>query len=204
MKSCSITLILALFCLPALVLAAGDPAAGKGKAGTCVACHSEDGNSVNPIWPKLAGQYENYLVKQLKDLRAGQQGPRYDPVMSPMAANLSDQDIADLAAYYASQKQTPGKAQQDLVAVGERIYRGGNKATQVTACIACHGPDGSGNDAANYPRLSGQHAQYIELQLRAFREGKRKNSANGMMETISHHLSEPEIKAVSSYIEGLH
>jgi cytochrome c553 len=200
----SVFSLLCLILLPTGVFAAGDPAAGLAKSQPCVACHNTDGNSVNPIWPKIAGQYEAYLVKQLKELRAGDKGPRNDPVMSPMAANLTDQDIADLSAYFAKQKQTLGKAQQASVALGEQIYRGGDKANKVTACIACHGPDGSGNGAANFPRLGGQHAQYIDIQLHAFKDGKRKNSAGEMMTTISHHLSEEQIKAVSSYIEGLH
>jgi cytochrome c553 len=181
----------------------GNIEAGKGKTQTCVACHGPDGNSTVPNWPKIAGQYENYLVKQLREFRLGEKGPRYEPSMYGMVANLSDQDIADLAAYYASEKQTLGKANSALVEVGQRIYRGGNLKTGVTACLACHGPEGLGNDAANFPKLSGQHATYIDLQLHAFRDGKRKNSPNGMMESISHRLNDDEIKAVSSYIEGL-
>lgn len=182
----------------------GSADAGKTKTQTCVACHGPDGNSAVPNWPKIAGQHENYLVKQLKDLRMGEKGPRYEASMSPMAAVLTDQDIADLAAFYASEKQTLGKAQEQYVELGERIYRGGNLQTGVTACMACHGPQGNGNDAANFPRLGGQHAQYIENQLHAFKDGRRKNSPNSMMENISHRMSDEEIKAVSSYIEGLH
>lgn len=181
----------------------GNIEAGKGKTQTCVACHGPDGNSTVPNWPKIAGQYENYLVKQLREFRLGEKGPRYEPSMYGMVANLSDQDIADLAAYYASEKQTLGKANSALVEVGQRIYRGGNVKTGVTACLACHGPEGLGNEAAKFPKLSGQHATYIDLQLHAFRDGKRKNSPNEMMESISHRLSDDEIKAVSSYIEGL-
>ncbi len=181
----------------------GNATAGKDKTQTCVACHGPDGNSTVPNWPKIAGQYENYLVKELKDFRAGEKGPRYEPSMYGMVANLSDQDIADLAAYYASQTQTMGKAQNALVALGQKIYRGGNVQTGVTACLACHGPEGMGNEAAKYPKLAGQHAVYIENQLIAFRDGKRKNSPNGMMESISHRMSNEEMKAVSSYIEGL-
>lgn len=186
-----------------VAFAVGNIEAGKAKSQTCVACHGPDGNSVVPNWPKIAGQYESYLVKQLKEYREGEKGPRFDPSMYSMVVNLSDQDIDDLAAYYASQTQTLGKAKQAYVAVGQQIYRGGNLQTGAAACTACHGPEGKGLAAAKYPRLAGQHADYIELQLRAFREGKRKNSPNGMMENISHRLSDEEIKAVSSYIEGL-
>jgi cytochrome c553 len=184
--------------------AKGSVEAGKGKTQTCLACHGPDGNSVVPNWPKIAGQYEDYLEKQLKDFRMGEKGPRYEASMYAMVAALSDQDIADLAAFYASQNQTMGKAKSEYVALGERIYRGGNIQTGASACIACHGPAGEGNEAAKFPKLAGQHSVYIENQLNAFREGKRKNSPNGMMESISHRLSAEEAKAVSSYIEGLH
>lgn len=181
----------------------GNATKGKGKTQTCVACHGQDGNSTVPNWPKIAGQYQDYLVKQLKDFRLGEKGPRYEPSMFGMVATLNDQDIADLAAFYAGQKQTMGKAQEQYVAWGEKIYRGGNIQTGVTACLACHGPDGKGNEAAKFPKLAGQHSVYIENQLHNFRDGKRKNSPNGMMESISHRMNEEEIKAVSSYIEGL-
>lgn len=185
-------------------VAKGDAEAGKSKTQTCVACHGADGNSVVANWPKIAGQYENYLEKQLKDFRMGEKGPRFEPSMYAMVAALSDQDIADLAAFYSANKQTMGKAKSEYVALGERIYRGGNIQTGVSACIACHGPNGEGNEAAKFPKLAGQHATYIENQLIAFRDGKRKNSPNGMMESISHRLSAEEMKAVSSYVEGLH
>lgn len=181
----------------------GNAAAGKDKTQTCVACHATDGNSTVPNWPKIAGQYENYLVKQLKDFRAGEKGPRFEASMYAMVANLTDQDIADLASFYAKETQTMGKAQNAYVALGQRIYRGGNVKTGVTACLACHGPEGKGNEAARFPKLAGQHAVYIENQLIAFRDGKRTNSPNQMMESISHRMSNEEMKAVSSYIEGL-
>lgn len=181
----------------------GNAQNGKVKTQTCIVCHGSDGNGVAANFPKIAGQYENYLVKQLKDFKMGQKGPRYDPVMYPMVTDLSDQDIADLAAFYAEQKQTLGKTKEEYLALGEKIYRGGSQASGVTACIACHGPEGMGNEAANFPRISGQYAQYIETTLLAFRDGKRTNSPYGMMGTISHHMKDDEIKAVSSYIEGL-
>lgn len=194
----------ALVFLATTAMAKGDIEAGKSKTQTCVACHGPDGNSVVPNWPKIAGQYENYLDKELKDFRLGEKGPRFEASMYAMVAALSDQDIADLSAFYASQKQTMGKAKSDLVALGERLYRGGNMQTGVSACMACHGPTGEGNEAAKFPKLAGQHATYIENQLIAFRDGKRKNSPNGMMESISHRMSAEEMKAVSSYVEGLH
>lgn len=182
----------------------GDATAGKDKTQTCVACHAADGNSTVPNWPKLAGQHENYLIKQLKEYRLGEKGPRYEANMYAMSANLTDQDIADLAAFYSSQKLQGGKARASEVVLGEKIYRGGNIQSGVTACMACHGPQGEGIGSANFPRLSGQHAQYLEDQLMAFREGRRKNSPNGMMESIARAMTIEEIKAVCSYIEGLH
>lgn len=185
------------------ILAKGSVEAGKAKTQTCVACHGPDGNSTVPNWPKIAGQHEGYLIKQLKEFREGEKGPRFEASMYAMVANLTDQDIDDLAAFYASQTQTLGKAQAQYIEQGERIYRGGNLKSGAAACTACHGPQGMGIDAANYPRLAGQHADYIALQLHAFRDKKRTNSPNGMMEDISHRLTDEEIKAVSSYIEGL-
>ena len=180
-----------------------NPANGQAKSSTCVACHNADGNSTVPNWPKLAGQHYPYLVKQLNEFRKGENGLRYDPTMYGMTATLSDQDILDLASFYTHQSSTLGQAKPEYVKLGESIYRGGNLESGVTACTACHGPTGEGNEEANFPRLSGQHAQYLEDQLNAFRTGKRKNSPNGMMESIAKRMTDEEIKAVSSYIEGL-
>jgi cytochrome c553 len=178
--------------------------AGQAKSQTCTACHGADGNSTVPNWPKLAGQWEDYLVKQLIDYRHGQTGPRFEPSMAAMAAPLSDQDIRELSAFYAAQKPTTGKTDPALLTLGEKIYRGGDLEHGVMACAACHAPDGTGNQAAKFPRLGGQHALYIENQLRAFREGKRTNSPSDMMHDISIRMTDEQIKAVSSYIEGLH
>ncbi len=202
-------LALNLFCLLAFssqnsAQTAEEIAAIKEKSKPCVACHNEDGNSVNPAMPKLAGQYEAYFVKQLKDFKLGESGPRPNLIMMTMVSMLSDKDIADLAVYYESQKETIGVTKQAYLALGEKVYRGGNLQTGVVACSSCHGPKGEGNKAANFPRISGQHAQYISDQLNAFKDGKRRNSPNGMMEAISKRMSPEEIQAVSSYIEGLH
>jgi cytochrome c553 len=164
--------------------AAGDIAAGQAKSTTCVACHGPDGNSV-------------------VDFRKGEKGPRYEPSMYAIVANLSDQDLDDLAVYYSSQTQTLGKAKAQYVAEGEKIYKGGNLTSGAAACTACHGPQGKGLPEANFPRLAGQHADYLVLQLQAFKKGTRSNSPNGMMEDISHRLTDEQMKAVSSYIEGL-
>lgn len=178
--------------------AAGDPKAGQEKSKPCAACHGADGNSVSPGWPKLAGQHPGYLSLQLHHFKSGE---RVNAQMAPIVANLSDQDIEDLAAYFSSQKIKLGKAKADLVALGAKIYRAGNADTGVPACLACHGPRGSGNPAAQYPSLSGQHSAYVEAQLNAFRTGLRKNE---IMHTIAGKMNDNEIKAVASFLQGLH
>lgn len=180
--------------------AAGDAAAGQAKAAVCAACHGPDGNSFNPEWPKLAGQHPDYIVKQLKDFK---DGTRENVLMSPMAAPLSEQDMEDLAAFFASQTPQFGEADPELVAAGERLYRGGNLATGVSACTACHAPNGSGNPAAKFPSVSGQHAIYVVAQLQAFKTGARANDAGQMMRNIAAKMTDEEMKAVASYIQGL-
>lgn len=182
----------------------GDPKRGQAIMQTCVACHNADGNSTTPIWPKIAEQPEKYLIEQLKAFRLGSKGPRYDPTMYGMVQTLTDQDINDLSAFYASQKSTLGMAQQNFVELGEKIYRGGNVETHVAACAACHGAKGEGNELAGFPRLSGQHAEYILGQLKKFKEGTRSNDPNGIMRDIAKKMSDSEMQAVSSYVSGLH
>ena len=182
--------------------AAGDPVAGKAKAGQCAACHGADGNSVNPEWPKLAGQHADYLVKQLQFFEAGE---RENTTMKPMASVLDAQGREDVAAYYASQAVKMGAADPELVELGEKIYRGGNAESGIAPCMGCHGPNGAGNPAALYPALRGQHAKYVENQLHGFAEGKRVNeNAKKMMQILSARMTNKEIRAVASYIQGLH
>jgi cytochrome c553 len=181
-------------------LAAGDAAAGKTKAAACAACHGADGNSANPEWPKLAGQHAPYLIKQLTNFKAGE---RNNAMMAPMAAPLSEQDMADIAAFFTSQTPAEGKADPALVAAGEKLFRGGNATTGVAACMGCHGPNGMGNPPANFPRLSGQHAAYTVNQLKTFRSGERANDAGKMMQNIAARMTDAEMQAVASYIEGL-
>jgi cytochrome c553 len=180
--------------------AAGDAAAGKAKAMACASCHGADGNSANPEWPSLAGQHAKYLAKQLANFKAGD---RNNAMMGPMAAPLSEQDMADIAAFYESQALKGGQADPALVDAGEKLYRGGNATSGVAACMACHGPSGIGNPQANFPRLSGQHAAYTVLQLKAFRAGERANDAGNMMRNIAARMTDAEMQAVASYIEGL-
>jgi cytochrome c553 len=183
----------------------GDPATGKTKSATCAACHGADGNSTNPEWPKLAGQSESYLFKQLQNFKAGQDAPdgRYNASMAPMVAPLSEQDMADLAAYFASQTPKPGEADQTMVELGRQVFKGGNNASGVAACAACHGPNGNGNPAAKFPMLAGQHAKYTAMQLEAFSKSQRANDAGQMMRNIASKMTDEEMAAVSEYIAGL-
>jgi len=181
--------------------AGGDPAKGKTLTQTCAACHSADGNSVSPIWPKLAGQHASYIVKQLNDFKEGR---RVNAMMTPMVAPLSEQDMEDLAAYFASQKTTLGSAKPELIETGQLIYRAGDSLTGVPACMACHGPAGFGNPGASYPSLRGQHAQYTATQLKMFKSEERNNDENNIMQTIAGSMTNAQIEAVSEYIQGLH
>ena len=182
--------------------AAGDAAAGQAKAAVCGACHGPDGNSPAPNFPKLAGQGERYLTKQMHDIKDGK---RTVLEMTGLLTNLSDQDLADIAAYYSSQKNTVGAADPALVARGAELFRGGKLEEGMPACTGCHSPDGQGNAPAGFPHLGGQHAGYIEKQLTAFREGDRTNDGDTMvMRSIAAKLSNKDIKALASYIQGLH
>ena len=184
------------------VSAAGNAKAGKTKAVSCGGCHGADGNSANPAWPKLAGQNAGYITKQLADFKAGK--TRKDALMAGQVASLSSQDMADLGAYFATKTGSQGGASKKLAAAGEKLYRGGNKKKGVAACIACHGPTGAGNPAAKFPKLSGQHAAYVEKAMKDFRSGARTNDMNKMMQNVAEKMSDKEIKAVASYISGLH
>lgn len=194
----SVSIVLAMVVVNAQ--AAGDAAAGKTKSATCLACHGADGNSANAVWPKLAGQHPNYIKKQLQEFKGG---ARKNDLMSPMAMPLSDQDMDDLAAYFSSKTQAPGTATADSVELGGKIYRAGNASTNVAACMACHGPTGSGNPSAKFPRISGQHAAYIEKTLKDFRSGDRTNDNAKMMQNVVFRMTDKEIAAVAQYLQGL-
>jgi cytochrome c553 len=181
--------------------AAGNKEAGQAKSATCMACHGMDGNSANPEWPNLAGQHASYVLKQLKHFKAGD---RNNPLMMPMAMILSDQDMEDLAAYFSSQTLRPtGEAEPSKVKLGERLYRAGNAANGVPACAGCHGPAGTGIEGAAFPQIGGQHGVYAAAQLRAYKSGTRATDPNAMMRTVAGKLSEDEIDAVASYLQGL-
>lgn len=178
-----------------------DPSRGETKANTiCLACHGPQGNSIVPIWPKLAGQHPEYIMKQLTDFKAGH---RANVQMTPMALPLTEQEVVDLAAYFSTQTQSGGAADPELAKLGEAIYRAGNPVSGVPACSACHGPAGMGQGLSKFPRVSGQHADYVKQTLEYFKVGERANDPAGMMRGVAARMSDQEILAVSQYIQGL-
>lgn len=204
-----------LAALAAMGLACAAPAAAQGKPDlakgesiakqVCVACHAADGNSPTSANPRLAGQFADYLYKQLVDFkpRDGKKAARDNAIMAGMVANLSDADMRAVAAYYAAQTLRPSAARdKDLAAQGQTLWRGGVMAKGVAACAGCHGPDGAGIPG-RYPRLSGQYPEYLEAQLKLFRDGARANDPNGMMRGVAARMSDQEIKAAAEYAAGL-
>jgi len=184
------------------VHADGDAAAGAGKVAVCAACHGADGNSAIGSNPKLAGQNERYTLKQLLDI---QSGARPIAMMTGLLDNLNEQDLADIAAFYASKEVTVNGANPELVEAGQSIYKAGIAGLGVAACSACHSPDGSGVAQAGFPALGGQHAEYISAQMKAFRSRTRNNDGESApMRIVSERLTDAEIEALSSYISGLH
>jgi cytochrome c553 len=183
------------------VHAAGTVEAGQAKSATCMACHGMDGNSANPEWPSLAGQHSSYILKQLKHFKAGE---RQNALMSPMAMILADQDMEDLAAYFASQTPRPtGETEPSKLERGQAIYRAGIASKGVPACAGCHGPGGRGIPGAAFPMIGGQHAVYAATQLRSYKAGARATDPNSMMRTIASRLTDEEIDAVASYLQGM-
>ena len=192
-------LVLSLLCGALVTLDAS--ADGKAKAQVCGACHGTDGNSTTPIWPSLAGQGAAYTVHQLQAFKSRQ---RDDPAMSSMADILEQADMEEIAAYYAAQPVAVHPIARDKTAAGQRLYRGGDSARGIPACMACHGPNGAGNAAARYPTLRGQQSEYTVLQLKAYRDGKRKTDPQQMMRSIAEKMSDADMKAVAHYISALH
>ena len=183
----------------------GDVEAGRVLASTtCIGCHGEDGNTAMPGYPNIAGQSARYLVRQMRLMREGDRDPK---LMGPILDNMTDQDLTDLAAFYASQAGKVGQVSPEGIELGEAIYRGGIVAKQVAACTACHAPDGSGNAQAGFPSLSGQSAAYVVEQLKAYREGQRttdQGDYDGMMRHTAANMTDGEIAAVANYVLGLH
>ncbi len=186
---------------PAMTSKPGDATAGQAKAAACGACHGADGNSPTAQYPKLAGQHEDYIARQVELFKSNK---RSNPVMMGFIASLSIQDMHDIGAFFAGKSSLPGVADAKLVAQGEATYRGGKEG--VPACMACHGPDGRGNPGAGYPQLAGQYADYISAKLKDFRDGKAFSDDDRakVMVGVSKGLSDAEITALSSYLEGLH
>jgi len=183
--------------------ASGSAEAGQTKSTPCVACHGVGGNSVNPVWPVLAGQHQQYIVKQLKAFKNDE---RVDPLMTPMAKTLSDADMEDLGAYFSAQTESGNlETEPSKVSEGQRLYRSGEPVNGVAACAACHGPAGAGNPTAKYPSIRGQHSAYVVAQLKNYRSGTRKTDQpqNQMMRNIAAKLSDAQIDAVASYVQGL-
>jgi len=194
--------LLLLTSLP--VHAIGDADAGQTKAAVCAACHGVDGNSIVPNWPKIAGQHAPYLERQLALIK---DGDRPVPEMSGIVISLSDQDMADIAAYFSGQITSAGLTDEALRANGQLLYRGGNAETDIPACMSCHGPVGEGNPLAGYPSLAGQHAVYTEKMLTGFRAGTTwgaDDTNSKIMTEVANRLTDAEIKAVASYVQGLH
>jgi cytochrome c553 len=181
----------------------GDATAGQAKAAACGACHGADGNSTDGQYPKLAGQHEMYIAHQLHNFKSGS---RQNAIMLGMATPLSDQDMHDIGAYFASKRSLPGVADQAVVDQGQKLYREGDPTRGIPACMACHSIDGRGNPGAMYPQLTSQHAQYIEAKLKDFHDGVTwSNDAHAqIMPTIAKKLEPQDITALASYIEGLH
>ena len=180
--------------------AAGDAVSGQGKVAVCSGCHGADGNSMIPSFPKLAGQGEVYLVNQLKDVR---DGARNVPQMMGILTGRTDQDLADMAAFYSTQEVTVGATNPDLLDLGRQIYRAGIAEKGVAACTACHSPTGAGNAQAGFPALGGQHSDYLIKQLKAYRSETRTNGQAKLMQQVAALLSDKEIDAVASYMQGL-
>ena len=179
----------------------GDAAAGQAKSALCATCHGADGNSELAVNPKLAGQNAAYLLKQMQDYRSG---ARQDPIMPALLAALSEQDMADIAAWYASQEVTLQGAPPESMELGGALYRAGDRRLGVAACSACHSPSGRGNAPAGFPALGGQHPEYTLKQLQAFRSGARANDLSAMMRATVERLTDRELQALANYLSGLH
>lgn len=180
---------------------AGSAEKGQAKAATCVACHGVNGNSANPEWPNLAGQHETYIKRQLTAFKGD---VRQNPLMTPMAKPLSEEDMADLGAFFSSQSPTGNlEADPSKVSLGQKLYRAGDAQKGIPACASCHGPRGTGNPAASYASIRGQHATYSAAQLKAYRSGTRQTDPNQMMRNVALNMSDEQIDAVAAYIQGL-
>ncbi len=202
MKKMILSSTVLMFALAGAVHAAGDAEAGKTKAAACGGCHGMDGNSMVPTFPKLAGQGETYIAKQLVEFKANT--TRKNDMMLGMAAALSEQDMADIGAFYATQKLAgPAPADADKAAAGKQLYKGGDLTNGIPACQACHGPKGGGVAGSGYPQVGGQYVDYTLAQLKAFRDGTRMNDDKALMRSIVKDLSDEQLEALANYIATL-
>jgi cytochrome c553 len=198
MKVLGVLAVIAGACASGYALAQGSAEEGAAKAAVCQACHGP--SNVNPEWPSLNGQGERYLNEQIKAFRDGK---RNNPVMMPLVAGLSDKDIADISAHFAAQTPAGLEADPSYWKAGEKLYRGGDTARSIPACIACHGPVGRGNSAAAYPALRAQHSQYTQKQLSDYASGARTGANAEVMQTIAKRMTQEDIRNVSSYVQGM-
>jgi cytochrome c553 len=201
MKTSVLLVAAVMLVLSANAFSQGDIEAGRSIAAVCAGCHGQNGNSTNPVWPKLAGQHAFYIEKELRDF---QNKKRLDPTMAPMVAGLTAVDIENIAAYFASLSSTVEAASADKIKLGEKLYKAGKADNGLPACIACHGPNGAGSAPARFPRIGGQHAAYLAKALKDFKSESRDNDHQAMMRDIAGRMTNKEIEAVASYISGLH
>lgn len=201
-QTCSPNRYNVLIALLLLGILTSSIAATPAKVALCTACHGQLGISTNPEWPNLAGQHASYLIKQLQDFQTA--NSRNVVTMTRLSSTLTEIEIKELADFYARQPLPKGNTPEKYFKRGELLYRGGDFAKHITACIACHGPQGTGNAQAGFPVLTGQHAQYTILQLQAFKNGKRSNDLNSIMRDISARMSQEDMEAVAYYVQGLH
>ena len=206
MKKLILAGLLSVFAVSNMMLAgtamAGDAAAGKSKSAACGGCHGFDGNSSIPMYPKLAGQNKAYISKQIKDFKANT--TRQNAIMNGMSAGLSDEDAADIGAYFQAQSVSAAPAfDADKAAAGRELYKGGDLQAGIPACQACHGPTGAGTAGIGYPQLGGQYVEYTLAQLKAFKDGSRTNDDKMLMRSIVEKLSDEEMDAVANYIASI-
>jgi len=202
MKKLILAAVASLSMFTAVTAIAGDAAAGKTKAAACGGCHGMDGNSLVAMYPKLAGQNEAYIVKQVKDFKANTN--RQNPIMLGMVAALTDEDAADIGAYFQSQStKDAAPFDADKIATGREMYKGGDLQKGIPACQACHGPTGAGTAGIGFPQVGGQYVDYTVAQLKAFKDGSRKNDAKMLMRSIVEKMSEADMVAVANYIASL-
>jgi cytochrome c553 len=181
-------------------IAVGNAETGATKAVVCQACHGANGNSANPEWPSLAGLGADYIADQLKNFK---EAKRNNPLMMPIAAALSPDDMPDLGAYFDAQTNTGLEADPSYWQAGEKLYRAGDKARGIPACAACHGPTGRGNEPAKFPALRGQHSVYVVKQLNDYASGARATGPNGIMPTVAKRLTPDDMRSLASYLQGL-